>query len=409
MKKQFLIIVLCGLCTLVNAQGMLRTIIFADNNDDRIGEGVQCNMEQIIEEIDIIAACIDMTDRCATPLVFEQFNCNPQNMRNCINNFKCGKDDIVLFFYFGHGGRSPQDRSDFPQMCLGTDFSQNSQWIPLEDVKDAIEKQNPRFLLVFGDLCNSSDLGITPKYGVLTSAASATDIAQKQKEAMKKLFLYSKGTVIASGSEKNEFSWYLNSYPDGYGFFTNIFIQELESYTTSTDNPNWDTLMERVRNGVISFSSELRAQDTRPENERITVQRPQSKRNITYINNNLVVEEKTEENKQITKKNETLVVNDKIEDNSDLKSMLVDLVNKENSPMTRIRKRSDVLALFANPKVWVDMVGRNHTTVVSGAYASDFVERLSTAPYLKNFSIVDCQRDNNGKITSLKIHEIYER
>lgn len=409
MKKLFSIIILCGLCILANAQGMLRTIIFADTNDERIGEGVQSNMDNILEEIDVIAACADMTDKCATPLVFEQFNCNPQNMRNCIKNFKCGKDDIVLFFYFGHGGRSPQDRSDFPQMCLGTDFAQNSQWIPLEDVKNAIEKQNPRFLLVFGDLCNSSDLGITPKYGVLTSAASATDIKSTQKAAMKKLFLYSKGTVIASGSEKGEYSWYANSYPDGFGFFTSIFIDELENYTSSTPPPNWDTLMERVRNGVISFSTEVRSKDTRPESERVTIQRPISKRDVTYIDINQVIEEKIEENKQITKKNDTLVDNNKVENNSDLKSMLVDLVNKENSPMIRIRKRSAVLALFANPNIWVDMMGRNHTTVVSSEYASDFVERLSTAPYLKNFSIVDCQRDNNGKITSLKIHEIYER
>ena len=409
MKKLFFMIMLCGLSTLANAQGVLRTIIFADSNDDRIGEGVQSNMDNILEEIDVIAACIDMTDKCATPIVYEQFNCNPQNMRNCIKNFKCGKDDIVLFFYFGHGGRSPQDRSDFPQMCLGTNFSQNSQWIPLEDVKNAIEKQNPRFLLVFGDLCNSADLGITPKYGVLTSATSATDIKSTQKAAMKKLFFDCRGTVIASGSEKGEYSWYINSYPDGFGFFTRIFIDELENYTSSTPNPSWDTLMERVRNGVISLTTELRAKDTRSEEERMTIQRPHSKRNVTYTNNNQVIEKKNEEDKQITNENKTLVNNNKVEDNSDLKSMLVDLVNKDNSPITRIRKRSGVLALFANPNVWVDMMGRNHTTVVSSEYASDFVERLSTAPYLKNFSIVDCQRDNNGKIISLKIHEIYER
>lgn len=404
MKKIVTIMALCFICVFANAQGMLRSIIFADNNDDRIGRGVQCNLEEIQEQIDIIASCIGMEKNTAAPLIYEQFNCNPQKLRECIKNFKCGTDDIVLFFYFGHGGRSPQDRSEFPQMCLGTDFSKQNLWIPLEDVKNAIMKQNPRFLLVFGDLCNSSDPDISPKYGVLNSA-SASEISPIQKEAMKNLFFNCRGSVIASGSTKGEYSWYYNVHPDGGGFFTTVFQVELENYTSKSVDADWNVLLNRVRDGVVGLTKELKTR-----NPDITIQTPRFKVDVTYVGNN-PKPNKENETRIINQNNNNLMDNNnnlQINKN-DFQSVLIDIANERNTPIYRISKRASVLAYFASPNVWVDLVGRNLRTNVSSEKASDFVDRISTAFHLVNFSILDCQRDENGKITALKIHEIYEQ
>lgn len=402
MNKYVFIMALCFVCAFANAQGILRSIVFADNNDERIGKGVQCNLEEIQEQIDIIASCIGMEDNTAAPLIYEQFNCNPQKLRECIKNFKCGTDDIVLFFYFGHGGRSPQDRSDFPQMCLGTNVE--SQWVPLEDVKNVIIKQRPRFLLVFGDCCNSTDPGISPKYGVLNSA-SASEISATQKEAMKRLFLNCRGSVIASGSTKGEYSWYYNVHPDGGGFFTTAFQAELEGYTSKTASADWETLLEMVKNGVIGLTKELKSR-----NPEMTIQTPHFKVDVTYNGPTLKLNNDNE-TKKINQNNNKLVDNNnnKQVNNNDFQSVLVDIANERNTPTYRIKKRASVLSLFASSDVWVDLIGRNNRTVVSSERASDFVERISTAFHLRNFTILDCQRDGNGKITALKVHEIYER
>lgn len=404
MKKIIMMLALCFVCAFANAQGMLRSIIFADNNDNRIGKGVQCNLEGIQEQIDIIASCIGMEEHMASPLVYEQFRCNPQELRECIKNFKCGKDDIVLFFYFGHGGRSPKDRSEFPQMCLGTSFEKESQWIPLEDVKNAIMKQNPRFLLVFGDLCNSSDPGISPKYGILNSA-SASEISSTQKEAMKRLFLNCRGSVITSGSTKNEFSWYYNVHPDGGGFFTSAFQAELESYTKNNPNADWETLLGKIRDGVVGLT-----RDIKTRNPDMTIQTPKYKVEVSYVGNNPRPNNENE-TKMINQNNNNLVENNNTNqvNNGEFQSILIDIANENNTPTYRIKKRSSVLSCFANPNVWVDVVGRNNRTVVSSERASDFIERISTAFHLRNFTILECQRDGNGKITSLKVHEIYEK
>lgn len=348
-----------------------------------------------------------MEDRLAAPLVYEQFNCNPQNLRECIKHFKCGNNDIVLFFYFGHGGRSTQDKSEFPQMCLGKNYlNQNSQWIPLEDVKNAIMKHNPRFLLFFGDCCNDASQDVTPKWGILNSA-SASEINNAQKEGMKKLFANSKGYVIASGSTKGEFSWYNNTYPDGGGFFTTAFINELESYTSQTANADWETLLNRVHKSVLERSQQL----VNYNPQKFTLQHPHYLFEVSYGGQPIAKNDNKQEQIRIENNNNQLMDNNNNQqiNRNDFQSLLVDIASERNTPTYRIKKRSSVLSHFASSDVWVDIIGRNNKTVVSSERASDFVERISTAFHLRNFTILDCQRDGNGKITALKVHEIYER
>lgn len=402
MKSIFILLVLIVTNITVNAQGMLRSIIFADTNDDKIGDGVQCNLDVIQEEIDKIASCIGMENMTAAPLIYEQFDCTPQKLRECMKGFRCGTDDIVMFFYFGHGGRSPYDRSEFPQMCLGTDISRQEEWIPLEDVKNMLMKQNPRLCIVYGDLCNSADSDISPKYGVLTSA-SASEFNETQKVAMRKLFLESRGSIITSGSTKTEYSWYCNVYPDGGGFFTTVFLNELENYTSSTKDADWETIMKKTRDGVVSLTESLKSR-----NPDITTQTPRFIVDIKYNKQLDIKTNREEENKIINNNNNKLNNDNNVMDTS-LKNALVDLANESNTPSYRIKKSPSVLSMFSNSNVWVDIVGRNNKTIVSSERAADFVSRVATAFHLKNFTILDCQRDTEGKVTTLKIHEIYEK
>jgi len=55
------------------------------------------------------------------------------------------------------------------------------------------------------------------------------------------------------------------------------------------------------------------------------------------------------------------------------------------------------------------MLGRNCKTIVARETARNFLERLSTEYYLINFNVLSFTQDNNGKITSLRINEVYKK
>jgi hypothetical protein len=55
----------------------------------------------------------------------------------------------------------------------------------------------------------------------------------------------------------------------------------------------------------------------------------------------------------------------------------------------------------------VEVYGRSGQLRLTRETAKGFLERVSTAYKLINFAELEKQLDNNGKITYLKLHEIY--
>ena len=43
---------------------------------------------------------------------------NRDNLESVIDNLNCGPDDIIFFYYSGHGGRAENENTQFPEMCL---------------------------------------------------------------------------------------------------------------------------------------------------------------------------------------------------------------------------------------------------------------------------------------------------
>jgi hypothetical protein len=136
------------------------------------------------------------------------------------------RDDTVLFYYSGHGGRMSTQVDPWPYMAL-----QNDELVDLMYPVDAIKKKavQPRLVLAFGDCCNSyMDKALTMR----TRSARST-------AALKALFLGSSGVVIASGSVPGQYSL---GGSDG-GVFTNAYL----SSAYNAMNTDWETVMKNAQ------------------------------------------------------------------------------------------------------------------------------------------------------------------
>ena len=142
--KRIILIMVATLLTLTwtSSYGQsLHFICFADTDDVKIGKGVAKDVNLMLDFVMFLSNKIGMEDNLKPAIVMMGKDCNSKNLVSIINQFTCNPDDIVIFYYTGHGTRSFVDKSDFPQMCL-TSTSQKD-YIPLEYVKDAIEKKAP--------------------------------------------------------------------------------------------------------------------------------------------------------------------------------------------------------------------------------------------------------------------------
>lgn len=377
MKKIIIAITMLIMATnVVNAQ-RIHFICFADTNDPKIGTGVKQNVNLMTYFVMQLATGLHMENDIEPLIIMQGVDCNNRNLHKVINGFECSKDDIVIFSYLGHGGRSVDDESEFPQMCLGS--SDQSQFVPLEYVKDALSQKGPKFLLVLGDCCNNYSEAILPKANTLVTAGP-TRMSLSFSKALEAMFKDNYGSVISAGCKKGEYSW-VNSV-DG-GFFTNGLLRGLDAYVGKSRNSyTWEEFLTGVRDWVVQYS-------------RIA---------LAYQGGYVQTPIFAIEHKRNPKSDKPIVDNIP----SDLRSALVSVCSGTSSPNTRLNKVESVLSqYFASEGCIVDVVGLDQMTIVDHTFASDYLLRLATVDHLSNFNIIEQKKNSFGKITYLKLHEIY--
>ena len=385
MKKLFLtFIVLISAGVSIYAQS-IHYICFADTNDEKIGRGVSKNVNLMMNFVMTLATSLDMEEQLQPSIVMMGDDCNSENLKSVIKEFTCSPEDIVIFSYFGHGGRGVNDSSDFPQMCLGSTNQRN--YIPLEYVKDAIVQKGPRFCLILGDCCNSFSRWILPKENVLMAASEPTRLGPDQT-GLKKLFLETNGSVMSAGCQKGEYSW-VNSI-DG-GFFTNGLLWELDSYTNASRNTyDWNELLGHVRSRVVDYSKRALADQGN------YVQTP-----IFKVECKKVPKAPEKDVKRDVKRDV------KIDDG--IRTAMISIADASKAPGHRISQyKTTLAAFFASGDSMIDVVGQDQQTLVNYTTANDYLLRLATVEGLANFTILEEKKDDNGKIVYLKLHEIYK-
>lgn len=380
-KKLFLAVaaIVLALDIMAEIPPRLRTIVFADTYDAKIGPGVEKNLAHFNQMTKDISAALDMEE---DPIPFIGTECSKEYLEKWIKTFKCNSNDIVIFCYLGHGSRSVMDTSAFPQMCLGATYE--SEFVSLEAVKNEIMAKGPRFCLVIADCCNGYGQYVTPKYSLMNASGATTIDMDIQSEKMKSLFLRQGGCVITSGSRAGEYSW-IDTNPlnrSTAGVFLDAFIDNLYRYTTAAGSScSWNELMGNVYKTVSNID--------------ITSNGIQYKQHPVY---------RVEPRKTARRKPDEIIVDNP---GSQLNKDLEWIADDRNDAYKRIDEvKKANLTYFASGAV-VKVVGRDNSTVIWIGTAHDYLTRISTMARLRKIAIVGKEEDSNGKITKLTVHEIY--
>lgn len=196
----------------------LHLILVTNSNDASLGSGFFANHKKIKSLFNdaAMASGMKVNIREITGDGYTK-----QNVVSAINSISPSANDVVVFYYSGHGFRFKDQKSQWPQMDLrqGTyqDMAANSLNID-NDVYKVLSKKNPRLLMVIGECCNV-DLGVgTPsKTDPVTMAPSGNLL---NNTVVKNLFS-AKGKVLLATSKPYQASWYYITYG---GYFCNSFI-----------------------------------------------------------------------------------------------------------------------------------------------------------------------------------------
>jgi hypothetical protein len=241
----------------------LHLLVVADTLDKEIGSACAKDMRRTVETFtgltDFLGIKIFIKTICGKEY-------SKQNIQTAVNNLKPSVNDIVIFYYTGHGFRIPEKPARFPNLKLKNfrnlreNFRDSITWINkdrrdnitysmnIEDIFNSIKKKRARFNLVMSDCCNN-DIFSTNAVGTKPGKTKGSGI-EWSEDNIRTLFLNKTPMSIlltaASSGEK------ATSNNDFGGFCSYFFKTSMENYCSKLKtNVTWDLVLQDTQKQTI--------------------------------------------------------------------------------------------------------------------------------------------------------------
>lgn len=134
----------------------LHVVTFYNTTDATIGRNKKAEMDMMSNEFQTIATSLEKHGYTTELHFFDASQCKKNVVINTINSLEVAPEDVVFFYYGGHGARPDNDLTDFfPVMCLNE--KNPSNWLRLSEVASLVEKKNPRLSIIMSGCCNVVD------------------------------------------------------------------------------------------------------------------------------------------------------------------------------------------------------------------------------------------------------------
>lgn len=369
--KNIIISVIAALLVSVSVDAQtLHAIIFCNTLDEKIGTSCLVDHNLVRSEISYIADNIGYDIKyydCSG------HDCSKEKLMSILSDLNCINDDIVFFYYTGHGVHAAADPGSFPQMCLKYHSYDEDKFVPVKTVDELIAKKSPRFRLIVTDCCNNIADWVSAK-GYITEMNGASIYKEEDAANYKKLFLNQTGSIMVTSSKKGQVSW---CTAQAGGAFTLSFWDNLYQVGIGKLTPDWNTVLNSVKKTTLSRTSNK--------------QEPYFTCNVANSNTNP---------SQNGSGNSTNT-------DSSLSSILTKLLDSSSSTSVRVQYADDVYKQYFSTDAKVEVVGRNTTTTVAFEDANVFLDRLSLSKKIRKVNVIRESKNSVGKINYLIVHEVY--
>lgn len=226
-------------------------IVVANTDDARIGSSVVKDVTNFYSQIKDVSVFLNL------PLVYTEIKGSKfgkASVETALNNLLPAPNDIVIFYYSGHGYSNEQNASQaYPQFDLRQSrFDDVSvATMNVSEVYSRIKAKNARLNLIIADCCNSN-LGLLKPEGK-NFAQTAKSLLTWEKSFCYDLFMKSKGSILATAAKKGQYAY---GNTDLGGYFTSNFITSMEKYLSKfqTASPTWAQIIAEAQTSTVNLS-----------------------------------------------------------------------------------------------------------------------------------------------------------
>jgi len=169
-------------------------------------------------------------------------------LQNWLSQKQLSPDDVILFYYTGHGLRTEKSTSIWPYLYLPS----QRELVDTNKLIAFMKERGAGLSILLADCCNNFIRQTAVQYSMSpkTMPPFLSKKIQSKADAIgyRRLFRNAKGIIIASGSVPGKRSW---ATPKG-GIFTNAFLYSLHN-ELDEQFPAWDHILNKTKSFCIRF------------------------------------------------------------------------------------------------------------------------------------------------------------
>lgn len=241
----------------------LHLLVFADTDDPEIGGSNMKIFSALTGPNGMASTIAKQAGLTLYPTNFYGANCRVDQLVRTLDALKTGPDDVVLFYFVGHGFNNRQN--EYPSLIFGNANAEpatiDASSRNLREIYARIRAKKPRLTIVIGDACNKERTD--PPAPVTSARAIGVMPPQVLSSArFKSLFRTWQGGILMSSSQRNQ---YAHSDPKG-GWMSVSLLNALNDWcaVSHRDVVNWKGLLDETTARTVAIARQ-NSQDQVPQ------------------------------------------------------------------------------------------------------------------------------------------------
>ncbi|MCK9271664.1 MAG: caspase family protein [Bacteroidales bacterium] len=231
----------------------LHCIIAGATNEQNsvIREGTRLSINALMNEIEAIEKYTSVRRK-----VYELTGANfkKEHLQKTLRDINCDENDVILFYYNGHGFRYRDQSDKWPTLFMGYHIEGFDdtylRGISLNEIANELKSKDARLTILIADCCNG-ELSVSSPFDIEVNGIASLSFSVRNSERFKELYEQSSGFIIASSSEPGQTSGISNRYG---GYFTNSFLEIHKELTSISNYADWNDLLEKTKERTISVT-----------------------------------------------------------------------------------------------------------------------------------------------------------